>query len=262
MNNDQAKNLRALVNKAKFKEEEPKPSKSYIFMGVREGVGNTTLVTNLANLLSKSGKTVAVVDINSGLMTTDVFFNIVPNYNLELLISPEKSEKEMLIKAKENLYAIYAKKLLDAPETEKKIFEQKLIRLKAEVDYLIVDADGIETLEQLQFLMKDAELILTSAPDIEGIKALYAVIKYLKLSMDFGDIGLIINKSESEKDSEKFLDTLNFTTQKFLNTKVKKMGYISKADIVMESVKRQTLFTDIYTESKVVAELEKIKSEV
>lgn len=258
MNNDQAKNLRELMNKTKHREETDIKNKTYVFVG-REGSGNTTIVSNLSSLMAKDGKKVILIDFNSGLLTTDIFFNVIPNRNINDVLNSDKGEKEMLVKVQENLYVVYGKKILESSSDEKNRFSQKVESLKQDADIILADIQGVENLSKLMFFLEDTEIVFVTVPDADGIQETYYGIKYLKSNMNIDKVGIIINKSDSFESSNRFFEKLEETANRFLEIKVEKIGYVCMENEVKDSMKNQRLFTDVYPELKSATEIMALK---
>lgn len=258
MSNDQAANLRQLMNRTKPEDEEREKSKTYAFIG-REGSGNTTLVSNLASLLARDGKKVIIIDFNSGILTTDIFFNVIPNRNIKDIIVQDRSEKEMLLKARENIYIIYANKVLELSSEEKELFREKVESLRQEADVVIADIEGVESLGKLMFFLKETEAIFVTDTDAESIQETYYGIKYFNTNMGLESARIVVNRSESSELSDRIVDKLGMTADKFLGIKVEKIGYICKEKEVKDSMRRQKLFTDIYPDLKSTSEITAVK---
>lgn len=258
MSNDQAANLRELMNKTKPEEEESTDGKLYAFVG-REGSGNTTIVSNISSLMAKEGKKIIIIDFNSGILTTDIFFNVIPNRNMKDIIDGDRSEKEMLLRARDNVYIVYANKVLDLSKEEKELFRAKVDILRKDADLIFADIEGVENLGKLTFFLKDAESIFVTDTDAESIQETYYGIKYLSTNMDLDSARIIVNKSDSAELSDRIIDKLGKTADKFLGIKVEKIGYICREKEVKDSMRKQKLFTDIYPDLRSTSEIVAVK---
>lgn len=258
MSNDQAANLRELMNRTKPGEDERPETGAYALVG-REGSGTTTLASNISSLLAKDGKRVILVDFNSGILTTDIFFNVIPNRNIKDIIAEDRSEKEMLLKARDNIYIVYANKVLELSQEGRESFKQKLDRLRQEADIVIADIEGVENLSKLLFFLKDAEAIFVTDTEAESIQETYYGIKYLKANTDIESAKVIVNKSESVELSDRIVEKLGMTADKFLEIKVEKIGYICREKEIKDSMRKQKLFTDVYPDLKSTSEISAVK---
>lgn len=266
MNQDQAKSLRDLVSKSKEEDAlhskestdiitEALEPKIYAFVGIIEGVGNTTIASNLAKLLSEEGKKAVVIDFNSDFLTTDIYFNIIPNYSLDRLVDKSKAERDMLTKARDNIYTIYASKILSASTQQKLAFRDRISNVISGADCVIIDIYGVQNLEIVDFLLEKAKVILTAVPTAEGIQSAYYGIKHLSKNMNIDEIGVIINKSTGRDVSNRVFEKLNSTVIEFLKVEIKNLGYISMRNEIKESVKNQKLFIEEHPYSTSVEEL-------
>ncbi len=74
-----------------------RPVKTITVTSGKGGVGKTNMVANLAIALRKMGKDVMILDADLGLSNIDVLLDLAPKYNIQHVISGEKSLKEVVI---------------------------------------------------------------------------------------------------------------------------------------------------------------------
>lgn len=259
MSSDQAKGLRDLVKKNKGESVE---KKSTIFLSVREGMGSTTILSNISNIMSKDDRKILLIDFNSDILTTDVLLNVLPRHNLEKLVDLECDDKEMLIKIRENIYGIYANRILEADDSKKSNFREKVSRIMEKFDQVFIDICGLEKLGILDSMLESSNILVTTNPSSEGIQSAYYGIKYLNQNIGIEDIGVLINKSKERENSEKLFCNLENTISQFLKIKVENYGYIGKCDEIMNSAKNQSLFTDIYPDALCTKEIKDLINKI
>ena len=99
--NDQAATLRRMAGKngggLDSKRKKTKAARVISVTSGKGGVGKTTVVSNLAYLFCKLGKKVYVLDADMGLANIDVMLGLAPEYNMEHVLSGEKTVKDVIV---------------------------------------------------------------------------------------------------------------------------------------------------------------------
>ena len=70
------------------------------------GVGKTNVSVNLAAALSESGKSVLLMDADLGLANVDVLLGLEPEFDLQHVISGEKSLDDIIIEGPAGIHIV------------------------------------------------------------------------------------------------------------------------------------------------------------
>ena len=161
------------------------------------GVGKTTSTANIGTGLAKLGKSVVMIDTESGLRNLDVVMGLENRivYNLVDVVEGNCRMKQALIKDKRysNLYLLPSAQTRDKtavnPEQMKKLIDE----LRPEFDYILLDCPaGIEQGFKNAIAAADRALIVTT-PEVSAIRDADRIIGLLEAN-DIHKINLIVNR--------------------------------------------------------------------
>lgn len=259
MDNDQAKKLRDLVSQAN-------ESSIITFLSSKEGIGKTTITTNLASLLCKTGKNTLLIDCSSGLLTTDILLNIVPKHGIKKLISQGKSIDECLVTVDDNLKVLYGKSLVEELKREDinlDVVQDQTQYIKSNFDFILIDIDTYDVNFILDIFKENVEFVFILPPkDLKCLQETYATIKYISKDTPINNIKIIINKVEGLNSANETYDRLSMVAEKFLSIDILKLGYISKSKLIPESIKSRVPAISLYEDSEIYKEFKHILSEI
>ncbi len=107
------------------------------------GAGKSTIAVNLAAALTVKGRSVLLIDADTGLRSLDVLLGLENNvvYDLTDVIEGSCRLKQAIVKARcaDNLFLIAAAALRDASAVKPAAMADTVRRLKAKYDYIIID---------------------------------------------------------------------------------------------------------------------------
>lgn len=241
---DQAQRLRDIVRRELPKEKKESDARIIAISSGKGGVGKTSVTVNLAIALAKKGKSVTVIDADLGLANIDVVLGIIPEYNLADVIYDQKKLEEVIIQGPENIQLISGGSgMLDLLEMEKEEIiklVQTLKELNSSNDYILIDTGAGIDKSVLSFIEASTEVILIITPDPTSLTDAYAVLK--NISSFEKDVNIIVNMVSSNKEGKKVFNRLSLVSNKFLDFKIDKLGYLYNDNNVTKSVRQQRPF--------------------
>ena len=246
----QAKRLQELV--ASSMDKESKKTRFVAITSGKGGVGKSTISSNLAYVLSKSGLNVGIFDADIGLANLDVMFNVKVQKNILHVLRGEAKVSDILIPITRNLILIPGEsgdEILKYSNTA--LFERFMeeAQILNNLDVMIIDT-GAGIGEHIQMFLKAADdVIIVTVPDPAAITDAYATMKSVSVFRD--DIGMIINQVRSQKEAEAIfskIKTVAFDNIKD-DLKLQFIGKIEKNTKVSSCVRQRTLFSEVYPSS-------------
>ena len=226
------------------------------------GVGKTSIVSNLAYLLSKMGKSVYVLDADLSLGNVDVMFRVFPKFNIKDLLEGRKTIEEIVVE-REGVRIIPATsgilEFSHLSEAEK----DKIISSFRQIDgfdFMIIDtAAGISS-NVVYFNNMCQEIFIVITPDPASLTDSYAVIKVLHRKLGRRHFNLVVNMARDEREAEDIFRKLLSVTDRFLDVYLDFYGFIPLDRNIGLAVKRQRLWVQEFPETLGTKALMKICS--
>lgn len=158
------------------------------------GVGKTTTTANIGLGIAKNGKKCVVVDFDIGQRNLDMILGLENRvvYDLVQVMDGEANLKQALIrsKANKNLRFLAASQTKDKSVLDSKKIEKLISKLKAEFDFVILDAPaGIESGYEHTIEFADAAIVVVN-PEVSSIRDADRAI------------GILDSKSDKVKNGE------------------------------------------------------------
>jgi pilus assembly protein CpaE len=160
--------------------------KIYGFMGVRGGVGASSIAQNFASTLSRDlARNTCLVDLDLAFGTAGLNFNHDPPPGMsELLLSPERIDDavvdRLLSKVSERLTMLSALAALDRTyDTSPEAIEHTLDSLRKAVPYIVLDIPHSWSGATRKSLLTADEIIFVATPDLASLRNLKNLMETL-----------------------------------------------------------------------------------
>lgn len=246
---DQAEVLRKLADNDGKENQKNNISKIITVTSGKGGVGKSNFVVNLAITLQRSGKKVLIFDADLGMGNDDVLMGLYPKHNIFDIIFTDLTLKDIIIEGNEGVALIPAgsglNKVHELTENERQLFLTKLSELD-EFDYILMDTGAGVSRDILAFISASEELIIITTPEPTSLTDAYSLAKaadHFKLK---DNAKVIVNKAFSKEEGIETFNKFNRAVTKFLNIKIEYLGYILDDRKLVQSVRAQKPFVNLY----------------
>ncbi len=239
---DQASGLRNIVNSSKLKSN----VRTIAVTSGKGGVGKTNISTNLAIMLALMKKKVLIFDADMGLANIDILLGIHPKYNLQHVISGEKSLEEILVDGPAGIKIIPAssgfQSLTELDDYQRDTLINEFGVIQSAVDYLIIDTGAGISKNVTEFIKAAGEAIVVTTPEPTAITDAYALIKVLSGECEDLKIHLFVNMAGDLKEAKEVETKLKSVVDKFIGISINAIGFMTKDPSVVASIRKQAPF--------------------
>lgn len=235
---EQAQSLRDIMNKRRDGRVQV-----ITVTSAKGGVGKSSVAVNMAIALSKRGRRVLLVDMDLGLANVDLLLGVRTNYSLadllhgNMLITDiiEQSESGvMFISGGSGLY-----ELINMPSQQLHGLISGLLSIRDVADTIIFDTPSGITEHITRLICASHVTWLVTTPEPTAMMDAYAMVKQVNAACANPNIQLILNKAESEQEANAALAGFIQISAKYTEVRISRLGYISRDQHMVTSVKRQ-----------------------
>ena len=244
----------------------PDPVRVIAVTSGKGGVGKTNISVNLAASLSLAGQRVMLMDADLGLANVDVLLGLEPHFDLQHVISGEKSLDEIIVEGPLGIHVVPAssgvEKMADLTSVEHASLIAAFSELKQPIDVLIVDtaagiADGV-----VSFAKACQEVIVVVCDEPTSLTDAYALIKVLSMRHGIKQFQILANMVKDESQGLNLYEKLLNTTDRFLEVGLKYLGAVPFDEQLRQSVQAQKPVVEAYPRSPAAKALVRIGEKI
>ena len=208
-------------------------------LGARDGLGATSIVTNLAAVFAHSGKDVLVLDENLSHDNVANTLALRPRFDLLHAARGDKTWHEVLLQGMAGPGVLpVARAMQSLPkmaEAERERLLESLLGAAVGRDVVLVDAarDGNSVCASLS---GDEPLLLVLNATASGITESYALLKKMAMHNGRQAFDIVVNRVGSEREALAVFDNMAKVARHHLQVSLSYLGYIP----VDEKLKRAT----------------------
>ena len=211
------------------------------------GVGKTNITVNLAIALAEMGKRVIIFDADLGMSNAEILMGIVPKYTIYDFLYRQKSLKQILTMAHDNVGVISGGsglvEMANLDSDTIKYLRELVQNLELEADAIMVDTGAGLSKNVLAFTAAAQEVVTVVTPDPTSIVDAYGVIKVLSNYGVHKEINIIVNRCVDIKEAKITFEKLDVTVQRFLpNVNINYLGYVPEDSSVVRAIRAQVPF--------------------
>lgn len=240
---DQAEKLRALVKEREI----PEPSHfsftrahTVAITSGKGGVGKSNVATNMSLALATLRQSVLILDADLGLANVDMLLGVKPRFNLQHVISGQKTLSEVVMEGPHGIKIIPGatgvQELADLDSEHRDLLLEKLSVLESQFDFLIMDTGAGLSRNVVGIASACDTVIVVTTPEPTAIMDAYSMIKVVHQTSSELALKLIINMARSEKEAQKTSESMIKVTRQFLNVSLDTLGYLPLDGSVRDAV--------------------------
>jgi flagellar biosynthesis protein FlhG len=225
------------------------------------GVGKSSIVSNLAYMLSSMNERTFILDADLSLGNIDIMFGMIPKYNMKDLIEGGRHIEEIVMEGPCGIKIIPATsgvyEFSNLSTEEKKILFSSLQTLP-EYDFLIVDTSAGISSNVISFNAMSEDIFVVVTPDPSSITDSYAVIKVLEKKTGRKDFNIVVNMVKDEEEALDIFQKLINVSDRFLDVYLNYFGYIPLDVNINQAIKKQRLWVEHFPETMATKALSRI----
>ena len=247
---DQADSLRQLADSGKIAKA---PLKVYAVTSGKGGVGKTNITANLATVAARAGKRVLIIDADLGLANVEIVLGLKPRHHLGDLLDKGLSITDVLVEGPPGVSLLAAgsgvKSLTQLTDEQKMRLVQALDPVEEMFDIVLIDSGAGIGDNVLFFVGAAQEAILVVSPEPTSLVDAYATVKVLSQQAGVGVFNVIINPVVDELAARGVFQKLTAVTGKFLEAKVRHLGYIPRDENLHRAIMAQRPVCEMFPSS-------------
>lgn len=228
---DQAAGLRKLLSRS--------TTQVITVIGARDGLGATSIVTNLAAAFTRAGKDVLVLDENVSHDNVANTLALRPRYDLLHAVHGDKTWQDVMLEVNGGISVLPVARAMQAlsrlDRMQRDRLMNALLAAASDKDVVLVDAarDGHSVCASLS---GDEPLLLVLNATATGITESYALLKQMATHNGRQAFDIVVNKVRDEREALAVFDNISQVARHHLQVQLEYMGFIP----LDENMKRAT----------------------
>ena len=213
------------------------------------GVGKSSIVSNMAYLLTGMGESTYIFDADLSLGNIDVMLGLVPKVNVRDLIEGKKVIADVVVEGPFGIKVIPATS--GVAELSNLSIEERQILLSSfrelpDHDFLIIDTSAGLSSNVMYFNAIADDIFIVVTPDPASFTDSYAVIKALRGRTGRKNFNIIANLVRDEKEALSIFNKIVTVADRFLDVYLDFYGYIPVDSNIGAATRKQRLWAETF----------------
>ena len=218
------------------------------------GVGKTSLTVNLAVALASNGKKVLVCDADLGLANVDITLGLKPQYDLQHVMSGERTLDEIVIEGPQGIGVIPAAsgiaRMLELSAAERLEMGLAFTALSERYDLVLLDTAAGIGQDVISFLAGAHHVIVVVCDEPTSLTDAYALIKVSASERKVRRFQIVANKVKGNAHGLQVYKKLLNATDQFLDVNLSYLGAVPTDHRMLESIRERTPVVSLYPRSQ------------
>ncbi|MBW2095748.1 MAG: MinD/ParA family protein [Deltaproteobacteria bacterium] len=218
------------------------------------GVGKTNVVANLALALTQADKKVLILDADLGLGNMDVLLGLNHHYNIQHVLTGEKSLEEIIIEAPGGFQVLPAasgiQELTELDQSQRLFLLDELDILQDRFDVLLIDTGAGISANVMYFNFAAMEKVVVVTNEPASLTDAYALIKVLTTKYQQKTFKILINQARNAAEADRIFRQLSKVVDKFLGSpSIDYLGWIPYDEQIPKAVRQQQAVLAVYPDT-------------
>ncbi len=214
------------------------------------GVGKTNVASNLGVLAAKGGARVLIIDGDLGLANVEILLGIKPKYHLGHLLESDIPVSEVLATGPCGVKVLPAgngvQQLSRLDDAQRLRLVTALDQLEDDFDVIFLDAGAGIGDNVIFFIGAAQEALLVVSPEPTSLTDAYATIKVLCQEAGVRFFDVVVNQAGNEAMARDIFDKLSAVAGRFLDARIRWLGWIPRDENVHRSVMAQRPLVELF----------------
>lgn len=214
------------------------------------GVGKTNLAANLAILAAKQGQRVLIIDGDLGLANVEIIYGLRPRHHLGHLLSGDVTIQDVLATGPAGVKVLPAgnglQQLTRLDDGQRLRLVGAMEELEDDFDVVFLDSGAGIGDNVLFFIGAAQEAMLVVSPEPTSLTDAYATIKVLCQDAGVRCFDIVVNQAGNESLARDIFEKLSAVAGRFLDARVRWLGWVPRDENVHRSVMAQRAFVELF----------------
>jgi flagellar biosynthesis protein FlhG len=210
------------------------------------GVGKTNVAANLALALARHNRRILLVDGDMSLANLDLLMGVLPQWNVQHVISGEKTIGEIIVPTYNNVRLVPAASgsdsLANLDDFRRECFLRSLSTIDGEIDLILIDTGSGIAKSVTGLALAADDIVVVTTPEPTSVSQAYAMMKVLSTHREPRGLKVLVNMAESAAQAAHVYSRICAVAEQFLTFAPENWGFIEYDPAVRKAVMNQEPF--------------------
>lgn len=224
-----------------------------------QSTGKTGIAINLATAIAARGRSVLLLDENTGPRNVAELLGARTTVDLADAIHGSRSVEQTLLPGPEGLMVMPAGRgvaaLAEMGEAARGRLVEGFGRLGASLDYIVVDTAAGASSRLLPLAHPDQESILVTGAGPMAQAEAYGMVKLLQRELNKRRLSVLVSRANSEAQAQAAFRNIAAVARRYLKLEVRSLGYVPADPRMQEAERAGRPLVDMFPHAPASAQL-------